>query len=768
MFLTHPLPALSPASSRRPADRRRHRNRPVRLSPSFPAVPKIKKHSIEDVRARASFEVLAGDYTALKKAGSSWKGLSPFAPEKTPSFYVHPDKGFFYCFSTAQGGDIFKFVMLKEGLGFQEAVERVATRFGIPLEYEEIDAGEAPVDRALPQQLLRLHDAATAFYAAAFQSSDAGGRFAREYWAGRRFTPETAREFCIGFAPVTGGTLARFLLDRGFEAETLAVCGLFFGMNHSPDPLRWRPRFRGRLMIPIRDTQGRVVAFTARKLDITPADDPAHDAKYVNSPETAVFHKSRILFNLDKAREAVREAERAKPAEPVPIILVEGQLDAIRAHTCGLRNTVAGQGTSVTIDHFRLLKRFASRVDLLLDADRAGTAAVVSKIPLAFKAGLDARVLTVPGGKDPDEFFADAAGDAARLAEAREAVLGTLTGAIPFAVRALIPPGVVCSEQRKGEVLQTLYGIAAEVESRVRQSEMVREISTLTVSDPIAVNRDFQRYVRMHRRRKESAAAMAKTAEAGAGVGGTATGGAHGASPVRNVAGAVPANEIPGLPEDAATGGGGVIDDPLAGGPPPPADFVVIRAAGEAPKSASPVLWRVEKPLNSAEETLLVLVLRHKGAAEALAPVLNSEWLDPASAAARLLNRALAEAHEGQWEGAATLREFLETPEEENVLARIEIEAAEPPPESEAAEEEGDGTASKPVPPPPPWWAREPARLASEALAAIVRRHTKAQLDRISAQLAALAPGNTERANALLREMRDLRQRSKNPPKIEF
>jgi DNA primase len=435
-----------------------------------------------------------GDYTNLKKAGASWKGLSPFTTEKTPSFHVHPEKGLFYCFSTSQGGDVFRFLMLKEGLNFQESVERVASRFGVVLQYEK--GGGSQDERTLRARLLALHDVAAAHFAAAFKADNEAARAVRDYWTqSRRFSLGTAEQFQIGFAPVDGGGLARALLKAGFPGDVLRKSGLFVGTDYSPDPLRWRARFRGRLMIPIRDIQGRVVAFTARQLDLTPKDDPSHEAKYVNSPETEIFRKSLMLFNLDKARVSAREG--------VPFVLVEGQLDAIRAYTCGVLTVVASQGTAIGAEHVTLLRRYTNRVDALLDADRAGQAAVLRLLPLAFQSGLDLRVLHVPGGKDPDEYLA------AHGADGWPAVRDHAVGAIAFAVRALIPPGVPLTTVQKLEALQTLFAIIAQSASAVVRDETLGEVCRLTSLDPHAVRSDFLRYQQKQRHRPANAAAPA-------------------------------------------------------------------------------------------------------------------------------------------------------------------------------------------------------------------------------------------------------------------
>ena len=497
------------------------RNAPARgILRDFSTLPKISRQSIEDIRQRADIVALIGDYTVLKKSGASWRGLSPFAAEKTPSFYVHPVKGYFYCFSTAQGGDAFRFLMLKEGLNFQESAERVAVRFGVQIQYEE--GGPTREERTLRAQLLAIHEAAAVFYARAFKAEDAVAAQVRDYWTGqRRFSLEVASQFQIGFAPVNGSGLARALLQAGFSKDALSKSGLFTGMDYAPDPLRWRVKFRGRLIIPIRDVQGRTVAFTARLLPFIPQDerDPTREAKYVNSPETEIFHKSQILFNLDKAREAASEAVKKTPGKAdvdTPFVLVEGQLDAIRAYSCGITTAVASQGTSIGTEHFALLRRYTRRIDALLDADRAGQAAALKILPLAMRAGVDVRVLSVPGGKDPDEYFASAG------PEGWPEVQKTATSAMAFAVRGLLPTGVSRTTAQKLEALQALFAIIAEAESAVAREDALSEVCRLAGLDSIAAHRDFRHFEQGQRRRAAASAnaqALGPGAEAGAGAG---------------------------------------------------------------------------------------------------------------------------------------------------------------------------------------------------------------------------------------------------------
>jgi len=453
-------------------------------------VPKIKRSSIDDVRARVSLYDVVSPYVNLKKAGAKWKGLSPFSHEKTPSFYVDPGKNLYYCFSSGQGGDIFKFVQNKENLGFQEAVEALAQRFGVTLEYEEGAAGGGREAQSLRKELFDLHEAATAHYHTAFLRSDDGGAFIRKYWTeARRFDLALAKEFKIGWAVADGGGLLDALLkSKKFAAETYLACGLFFYREGERDPARGRPRFRGRLMIPIRDIQGRVIAFTARQTERTPNDDPAREAKYVNSPETPLFRKGDVLFNLDRAHTPVREAGR--------FVMVEGQLDALRCWSAGVTSVVAPQGTAITENQFLLLRRYAGRVDCLLDGDAAGQKAAMRALPLALKAGLEVRFLPLSPDEDPDELFLEKG--AAALADLDK----NAQSAMAFAVRSLLPmPNPSPSE--KADALRALFEILEQADSAMMRADYLAEACKYAGVDRTGAERDFARHLAQRSRRTE-------------------------------------------------------------------------------------------------------------------------------------------------------------------------------------------------------------------------------------------------------------------------
>ena len=328
-------------------------------------MPLVKPSCVHEIRARVNIVDVISRSVTLKKAGSRFKGLCPFHQEKSPSFHVNPDMGVYKCFGCGKSGDLITFIRETEGLNFIETVETLGQRFNVPIEYEA-GAGPTREERSLRQELFELHDIAAQHYYEAFSANDETGNWMRNYWENeRRFDLELAKEFKVGAADVNGSNLGAELMKRGFSESALRQCGLFFIYDDAEISLRsLRHRFRGRLMIPIRDHQGRVVAFTARQTALTPDNDPAKDAKYVNSPETPIFTKSHLLFNLDRARSEAKEGH--------PFVLVEGQLDALRSWSVGLKTAVAPQGTSITEGQLALLRRYHNQVECFFDGDGAG------------------------------------------------------------------------------------------------------------------------------------------------------------------------------------------------------------------------------------------------------------------------------------------------------------------------------------------------------------------------------------------------------------
>jgi len=446
-------------------------------------MPAIKPSCVRDLKQRVNLADVVSRVVTLRKAGGArLKGLCPFHNEKTPSFNVDTDKGFFKCFGCGKAGDAISFVRETEQLNFTEAVEALGQRFNIPIEYESGSGGPSREERSLRQEIYDLHEVAAEHFHQAFKAADATGEFMRKLWhEQRKFPLELADEFKIGAADATGSGLGAALLRRKFSEQALRQCGLFFIYDDALlTGAALRPRFRGRLMIPIRDHQGRVVAFTARQTELTPADDPAHEAKYVNSPETPIFTKSNLLFNLDRARSHVGEGH--------PFVIVEGQLDALRCWSVGLKTAIAPQGTSITEGQLVLLRRYHTQVECFFDSDSAGQKAALRFLPMALKAGLEVRFLTLAGAAklDPDLLFLE------RGLPAYDEVRRGAQSAMAFACRATLPDPAHATSEHKTRAAQTLYELIAAAESQVARSQFLSEIAIHLRLPLPALAADFQ------------------------------------------------------------------------------------------------------------------------------------------------------------------------------------------------------------------------------------------------------------------------------------
>lgn len=447
-------------------------------------MPVIKPICIRDLKLRVNIADVVARVVTLRKAGARLKGLCPFHQEKTPSFNVDPDKGFFKCFGCGKAGDVISFVRETEQLSFSEAVETLGQRFGIVIEYEA-GSGPSREERSLRQEIFEIHDLATDHFHRALRGDSPTGEFMRRYWQdARQFDLAIAEEFKIGAAAPADDGLAAALLKRQFSEDALRQCGLFFvreGAVLGQGALK--PRFRGRLMIPIRDHQARVVAFTARQTELTPEDDPAHDAKYVNSPETPIFTKGNLLFNLDRARTAAGEGH--------PFVLVEGQLDAIRCWSVGLKTAVAPQGTSITENQLLLLRRYHPQVECFFDSDSAGQKAALRFLPMALKAGIEARFLVLPAGEklDPDLLFRE------RGLAAYDELRQHAVSAMAFAARAILPHADQASAEHRARAAQQLFDIIAMAESSVARTSFLGEVSGHLGLPPGAMQRDFEAFL---------------------------------------------------------------------------------------------------------------------------------------------------------------------------------------------------------------------------------------------------------------------------------
>lgn len=332
----------------------------------------------EEIRERLAIEDVVGEYLELKRAGRNFKALSPFTNEKTPSFMVSPDKKIWHDFSSGKGGDIFSFVMEMEGYDFKEALRHLARKAGVELKHFSTASSQKIAKRK--KRELEMYRLATTFYQLALTHN----RHALDYVKSRNLNRTTLKEFKIGYSPNTKDALVQALEKKGFSKQEIAQAGL---TNRFGGDL-----FRGRLMIPLSDQIGQTIGFTGRGLE------PESIPKYLNTPSTLLYDKSRHVFALSQAKEAIRKANQA--------VIVEGNMDAISSHQAGIKQVVAAAGTALTADHLKTIGRFTSDVRLAFDGDKAGISAAERVIEISQTVGVDIKIISMPdSAKDPDELI---------------------------------------------------------------------------------------------------------------------------------------------------------------------------------------------------------------------------------------------------------------------------------------------------------------------------------------------------------------------------
>ncbi len=432
----------------------------------------VSKETIDQIRNALDIADVIGSYIQIKRTGHVAKALCPFHKEKTPSFHVNPARQAFHCFGCGAGGDVFKFVMLYDHVDFPTALRMLASRAGIAIQIDENRSGtrEGP---GKDEIFAANEDAAKRYQKELLQSPEAAG--ARDYLKKRSLDVAACKEWGIGYSPEGWGFLSDAAGPRnGPRMKALEAAGLL----STNEKGNLYDRFRGRVMFTIRDELGRAVGFSGRVLK---ADDKA-GGKYVNTPETAVFRKSRILFGLDKAKREILDARRA--------LLVEGQIDCIRCHLGGFKNAVASQGTAFTSEHAALLKRYADHVVVVLDADAAGQKAALRSAELLIAEGLAVSLAALPPGEDPDSLI---------LKKGSEAFAAVLQD-------AQTPMGFLLGLLRKSENLSTQEGLlratraaldlAAHAQGAVQTEQMLREAAAGLGVGFDALRRDLKAAVR--------------------------------------------------------------------------------------------------------------------------------------------------------------------------------------------------------------------------------------------------------------------------------
>jgi DNA primase len=407
---------------------------------------------LEEIKsANGVYEVISEYVPLQKKSGRNYVGLCPFHAEKTPSFHVNPERRIFHCFGCNAGGDVFSFLMQYENIPFAEAVRVLAARAGLVLPSPE--RRDEPEEK-LRKDILEANGKAGRFFQEQLES--AAGREAREYLAGRGMTGENVTRFRIGWSPKGWDGLRNHLRKAGFDDEVLVKAGLAV---HRKEGTGCYDRFRNRLMFPIAAPGGETVAFGGRAID--PGDEP----KYINSPETPLFQKGRMLYGLDLARGKIREAGRA--------LVVEGYTDLIAAHAAGVGNTVATLGTALTREHLRLLKRYAPEVVLLYDGDAAGIAAAKRSLELFMAEDVTVSSTPLPGGHDPDSFIR------AHGAEAFREALAQAVPLMEFFIRETAATWRGKGVEGKSRGVEEMMPVLAAVASAIKRSEYVRLAAAL-------------------------------------------------------------------------------------------------------------------------------------------------------------------------------------------------------------------------------------------------------------------------------------------------
>jgi DNA primase len=364
-----------------------------------PRVPRIAQETVEQVAAASDIVEVISSYFPLKRAGTEFRAICPFHQEKTPSFFVSPSKQSYYCHGCGAGGAVFQFLMQYENIEFPEAVRRLASRAGIAIVEDEFSA-EEEARQNLRKRLLRLHFEAAAWFHGNLLRTQAAAH-ARSYLKGRGINIETAKRWQIGYAPNAWDALRRWANEAGFTKDELVDGGLAKLREEGNARSNIYDRFRDRLIFPICNDIGEVIAFSGRVLN-----PETKGGKYLNSPETSLFSKGNVLFGLHQSKRFIANARQA--------IVLEGQLDLITSFEAGIQNVVAPQGTALTERHAALLRRFADEVILFFDADSAGQKAAERAMEVLFGAGLQVKLGELPAGEDPDLLIRNSGGDAFR------------------------------------------------------------------------------------------------------------------------------------------------------------------------------------------------------------------------------------------------------------------------------------------------------------------------------------------------------------------
>ena len=416
--------------------------------------------AVSEVKGRLNIEDVVSEYVQLKRAGRNYKALSPFTNEKTPSFIVSPEKQIWHDFSSGKGGDVISFIEQVEGLDFKGSLDLLARKAGVDLsEFSQ----KASTSSKVKDRLFQAVDAAVGYYQVQMTKNQETLKYLREK---RGYSKQTLLDFKFGYSPTSGNDLQKFLSSKGFSDEEMQKAGLIVKRQNM-----FVDMFRGRVMIPLSDSQGRPVGFTARQLK-----DDSNSPKYINTPATILYDKSRQLFGFHRAKEYIRKSGY--------VVVVEGNLDVVASHQAGVGQVVASAGTALTTQHLKSIQRFTGDVRLAFDDDRAGQEAAERTIPLAQSLDMELSFISIPAGKDPDELIKQDVDAWLKTVESPQYMVDWLIDRIASQEDLSTAPG-------KREFTSKVLSIIRQIKDQVEQEHYIRKLADMTRTSYDSVMKKF-------------------------------------------------------------------------------------------------------------------------------------------------------------------------------------------------------------------------------------------------------------------------------------
>ncbi len=415
--------------------------------------------SVAEIKSRLNIEDIVSEYVQLKRAGRNFKGLSPFTNEKSPSFIVSPDKQIWHDFSSGKGGDIISFIETVEGLDFKGALELLARKAGVELK----DYNSSSPNNNQKERLFKVVEATVRYYQVQLTKNDTALKYVREK---RGYTKQTLIDFRFGYSPSGSDNLVGFLQSKGFDTQEMLKAGVAIKRDN-----RVIDMFRDRIMIPLCDTAGRPVGFTARQIT-----DNKNSPKYINTPATILYDKSRQLFGFSQAKEHIRKTGY--------VVVVEGNLDVVASYQAGVKQVVASAGTAITTSHLKSLQRFTGDIRLAFDDDRAGQDAAERAIPLAQDLGLELSFIEIPSGKDPDELIKQDVELWQKTIDNPKYMVDWLIDRIASTVDLTTAPG-------KRQFTSRIFEIVNHIKDSVEKEHYLRIISDKTKTSLESINSKF-------------------------------------------------------------------------------------------------------------------------------------------------------------------------------------------------------------------------------------------------------------------------------------